>query len=105
MYLHSDLITGPVFLGIRPTLPMKGVSFVLGNDLEGGKVKPDSWVVEHPDQFLKIEVDDSIVFPACVVTRATAWKVKESVLNRENSIANLSSNLSNHHTKCRDPLS
>ena len=45
VYLHSDLIIGSVVVGIRPTLSVKGVSFVLGNDLIGGKVKPDLWVI------------------------------------------------------------
>ena len=82
-------------VGIRPTLPLKGVSFVLGNDLAGGKVKPDPWVVEHPDQFLKTEIDDYIMFPACVVTRAAARKVKDK---------EMSSNQPNHHVKCCDSV-
>ena len=56
VYLHTDLITGPVFVGIRPILPVKGVSFVLGNDLAVGKVKPELWVVEHPNKFLKTKI-------------------------------------------------
>ena len=59
VYLHSDLITGPVIVGIRPTLPVKGVSLVLGNDLTGGKVKPDLRVMEYPDQFAKTETDNA----------------------------------------------
>lgn len=38
MCLKSDLITGPVTVGVRPTLPVPGVSLLLGNDLAGGKV-------------------------------------------------------------------
>ena len=36
--LVSDLVTGSVVVGTRPTLPIKGVSLLLGNDLAGGKV-------------------------------------------------------------------
>ena len=45
VYPHSSLITGPVVVGVRPTLPVTGISFILGNDLAGGKVKPDFWVI------------------------------------------------------------
>ena len=31
--LMSDLVTGSVVVGTRPTLPIKGVSLLLGNDL------------------------------------------------------------------------
>ena len=102
---HSDLITGPVVVGIRPTLPLKGVSFVLGNDLAGGKVKPDPWVVEHPDQFLKTKIDDSVMLPACVVTRAATRKVKyKEMADCEDSNASSSSNQPDHHIKCCDSV-
>ena len=39
--LVSDLVTGSVVVGTRPTLPIKGVSLLLGNDLAGGKVVAD----------------------------------------------------------------
>ena len=40
--LVSDLVTGSVVVGTRPTLPIKRVSFRLfGNDLAGGKVVTD----------------------------------------------------------------
>ena len=107
VYLHSDLITGPVVVGIRPTLPVKGVSFVLGNDLAGGKVKPNLWVMEHPDQFVRTEADNSAVFPAYVVTRATAQKAKaqdKEMPNPENIEASLLSNQPNCHTKGSNPI-
>lgn len=37
----SDLITGPVTVGVRPTLSVPGVPLLLGNDLASGKVVPD----------------------------------------------------------------
>ena len=36
-YLFSDLVTDPVAVGIRPSLPFKGVYLLLGNDLAGDK--------------------------------------------------------------------
>ena len=39
--LKSDLISGTVIVGVRPELPVKGVSMLLGNDLAGGKVLPE----------------------------------------------------------------
>ena len=38
IYLSSDLVTGLVAVGIRPSLPFKGVHQLLGNDLAGDKV-------------------------------------------------------------------
>ena len=38
IYLSSDLVTGPVAVGIRPYLPFKGIHLLLGNDLAGDKV-------------------------------------------------------------------
>ena len=70
--MRSDLITGRVVVGVRPSLPVEGVSFILGNDLAGGRVLvspevtpvpfgniPDELAPEYPD-----------VSPACAVTRA-----------------------------------
>ena len=36
--LQCKLISGDVIVGIVPFLPMDGVSFLLGNDLAGGRV-------------------------------------------------------------------
>ena len=38
IYLSSDLVTRLVGVGIRPSLPFKGVHLLLGNDLAGDKV-------------------------------------------------------------------
>jgi hypothetical protein len=35
IYLKSDLITGPVIVGVRHNLPFEGDSLLLGNDLAG----------------------------------------------------------------------
>ena len=36
--LKTDLVSGPVMVGIRPSLPVQGVSLILGNNLAGEKV-------------------------------------------------------------------
>ena len=37
IYLKSNLTSEPVVVGTRPTLPIKGVALLLGNDLAGGR--------------------------------------------------------------------
>ena len=74
LYLKSDLVTGQVKVGLRSSLPIKGVSLLLGNDLAGGKVVPSVQMSEKP---VSEEVPlDSDIFPACAVTRAMAMKAK-----------------------------
>ena len=53
VYLRSSLITGPVVVGVRSTLPVTGVSFILGSDLARGKVDAMESVgvskdIDHP---------------------------------------------------------
>ena len=48
MYLSSDLVIGPVAVGIRPSLPFKGVHLLLGNDLAGDKVVVDPLLTSTP---------------------------------------------------------
>ena len=38
IYFSSDLVNGPMVVGIRQTLPFKGVHLLIGNDLAGDKV-------------------------------------------------------------------
>ena len=46
--LKYDLISGTVIVGVRPELPVKGVSMLLRNDLAGGKVLPQPIVTRDP---------------------------------------------------------
>lgn len=39
--LESDLVTGQVTVGVRPSLPVEGISVILGNNLPGGRVWRD----------------------------------------------------------------
>ena len=70
IYLKSDLITGPVIVGVRPTLPVQGVSLLLGNDLAGGKVVPDPIVCEKLTSDVASDDENDDLYPACAVTRS-----------------------------------
>ncbi|VDI53681.1 Hypothetical predicted protein [Mytilus galloprovincialis] len=48
IYLKSDLITGPVVVGVRPNLPVEGVTLLLGNDLARNKVVAEPIVTSEP---------------------------------------------------------
>ena len=87
--LKSDLVSGTVVVGVRPELPVKDVSMLLGNDLAGGKVLPEPIVSNSPctegvpeeDTFCAgtirndpctegVPEEDKDIFPACAVTRS-----------------------------------
>ena len=77
IYLFSDLVNGPVAVGIRQTLPFKGVHLLLGNDLAGDKVVVNPLVTDMPcmDQSPDpIEQELPDLYPSCAVTRAMAKK-------------------------------
>ena len=48
MSLASKLVSGPVKVGIKPSLPFKGISLLLGNDLAGDKVVTDPILIDKP---------------------------------------------------------
>ena len=60
---------------MRPSLPVKGISLILGNDLAGEKVMVDPRVVEKPRDDERAEKFPGI-FPASVVTRSIKAKKK-----------------------------
>ncbi|KAL0148642.1 hypothetical protein M9458_056082, partial [Cirrhinus mrigala] len=67
VHLRSELCTGFVRVAVCPSLPVKGVDFILGNDLAGGKIMPVLEVVDKPDVFCQSEdFSDSYpdVFPS-----------------------------------------
>ena len=83
--LSSDLVTGPVVIGIKPSLPFKGVHLLLGNDLAGDKVVVNPLVTDTPyigqtDDPIEQEIPD--LYPSCAVTRAMA---KKAILENSNS--------------------
>ncbi|KAJ8019806.1 hypothetical protein HOLleu_41546 [Holothuria leucospilota] len=76
--LKSDLVSGSVIVGVRPTLPVKGVSLLLGNDLAGGKVVANAILTDKPCDYNnteQLEMEFPNLFPACAVTRAMSQKL------------------------------
>ena len=75
--LSSDLVNGPVAVGIRQTLPFKGVHLLLCDDLAGDKVVVNPLVTGTPcmdqssDPFEQKLPD---IYPSCAVTRVMAKK-------------------------------
>ncbi|VDH93394.1 protocadherin Fat 4 [Mytilus galloprovincialis] len=80
IYLKSDLITGPVIVGVRPNLPIEGVTLLLGNDPARNKVVAEPIVTSEPVVDVKLPEDDAELYPACVVTRAMARKQQDEDL-------------------------
>lgn len=74
IYLRSEYETGPVEVGVKDEeFPVRGVTFLLGNDLAGDIVVPNPVVVKTPTQennTKDIESEHPNIFPSCVVTRA-----------------------------------
>ena len=79
--IKSNLINGNIVIGMRPSLPVEGISLILGNDLAGEKVMVDPRVVEKPRDDVKTErLAEKFpgIFPASVVTRSMKAK-KEAI--------------------------
>ena len=79
--IKSSLINGNIVIGTRPSLPVEGISLILGNDLAGEKVMVDPRVVEKPrddERTEKLAEKFPGIFPASVVTRSMKAK-KEAI--------------------------
>ena len=72
-YLKSKFVTGPVKVGIQPSLPFEGVHLILGNDLVGDKVVVNAVVTEKPC----LELAPGL-YPVCAVTWAMSKKKENS---------------------------
>ena len=71
MNIKSSLINDNIVIGMRPSLPVEGISLIVGNDLAGEKVMFDPRVVEKPRDDEKTErlaIKFPGIFPASVVT-------------------------------------
>ena len=69
---------------MRPSLPVEGISLILGNDLAGVKVMVDPRVVEKPRHNEKMErLSEKFpgIFPASLVTRS--MKAKKEGINQQ----------------------
>ena len=79
--IKSSLINGNIVIGMRPSLPVEGISLILGNDLAGERVMVDPRVVEKPrddEETEKLAEKFPGIFPASVVTRSKKAK-KEAI--------------------------
>ncbi|XP_033761567.1 uncharacterized protein LOC117343335 [Pecten maximus] len=75
VYLESDLVSGLVQVGVLPTLPMEGVSLLLGNDLAGDKVIVNPIVTNQP---VSECTENVFVQPTGICTRAMSAKMLEN---------------------------
>lgn len=79
VHIESDLVTGFFRVGVQPTLPIKGIDFIMGNYIAHGKVTP---MLEVADQIDHCCINDELfhnfpnVFPSYVITRAQVQKLK-----------------------------
>ena len=79
--IKSNLINGNIVIGMRPSLPVEGISLILGNDLAGEKVMVDPRVVDKPrddERTERLAEKFPGIFPASVVTRSMKAK-KEAI--------------------------
>ena len=77
-------------VGIRPSLPFKGVHLLLGNDLAGDMVAVDPLLsstpcVDQPPDPIEQEIPD--LYPYCAVTRAMAKKANQNNVMQDINLA------------------
>ena len=89
IYLSSDLVNGPVAVGIRQILSFKGDHLLLSTDLAGDKVVvyplvTDTPCMDQPPDPIEQELPD--LYPSCAVTRAM---VKKAMLTENQSDVDL----------------
>ena len=103
--IKSSLINGNIVIGMRPSLPVQGISLILGNDLAGERVMVDPRVVEKPRDDEKTErLAEKFpgIFPASVVTRSMKAK-KEAIKEQGKEEIDLSGTfLENIDGKCEE---
>ena len=82
-----SLINGNIVIGLRPSLPVEGISLILGNDLAGEKVMVDPRVVKKPrddEKTEKLEEKFPGIFPASVVTHS--MKAKKEAIKEQGKV-------------------
>ena len=96
VFLKSNLITGPVVVGVRPSLPVRKVSLILGNDLAGEKVVGSPYVSSIPYSGSEEKSVEGFpeLFTACAVTRAMSRAAQcqadtDSPVEREDTLEGL----------------
>uniref|UniRef100_A0A3B3H3T2 Gypsy retrotransposon integrase-like protein 1 n=1 Tax=Oryzias latipes TaxID=8090 RepID=A0A3B3H3T2_ORYLA len=82
--LNSVLVSGKVSVAVCPSIPINGVSLILGNDLAGDRVLAAPVVTSTPTELEcpdKLEQEYPDVFPVCAVTRAMSKKPLEKEMD------------------------
>ena len=64
-------------MGVQPSLHFEGSSVLIGNDLAGGRVKPEPIMTRDPDLNDK-STEDADLYPVCAITRGMSRKHVES---------------------------
>jgi hypothetical protein len=73
IWLESSYYTGVIRVGVVSQLPMKNVTFLLGNDIAGNQVKTVPVLSLQPRAVTEtenLETEYPGIFPACVMTRS-----------------------------------
>jgi hypothetical protein len=89
VHLLSQLVSGPVRVGVEKSLPFKGIHFLLGNDLAGGKVHVSPVVTVRPSSYSDLtDVEQEIpdLFPSCAVTRSMSAKSQDVLEKSSTSV-------------------
>jgi len=76
VHVQSKLVAGFFPVAVCPALPLKGIVFLMGNDIAGSKVTPALEVLASPQSAGSSEVIEANTnsSPICAVTRAQASK-------------------------------
>ena len=85
VYLKSALVSGPITVGVTPSLPkgLKGITLLLGNEVAGSRVVAEPCMTDLPgldDNTKLLEKEFPGIFPACVTTRSMSRTKQESDL-------------------------
>ena len=77
VHLSSSVLSGSVVVGLRSSLPFKGVQLLLGNDLAGDKVvNPANTNVPALDQpYNPLEKVFCLLSPSCIINQTMDKKV------------------------------
>uniref|UniRef100_A0A672IAI9 Gypsy retrotransposon integrase-like protein 1 n=1 Tax=Salarias fasciatus TaxID=181472 RepID=A0A672IAI9_SALFA len=87
--LRSKLISDQFKVALQHSLPVKGVSLIMGNDIAGGLVSPVIEVFAPPNKPMCLDTlgeDFPSAFPACVFTRAQSRRLGEEVCGLEDTV-------------------
>ena len=71
-----DFVSGQAVVGIRPTLPVQGISLLFGINVADGRAIMDP-IVSEEASYEENELENRVVFPTRAVTLATKMPLAE----------------------------